>query len=370
MTKKRHVFVGIIALTIALLATVWMNIASADSPNATVIVAPSSSIVQPGQGVTVTVSYDQITDINTTDHQVMLFFNPDVLQVVSWQVCNLGAECFMENAFVLDDIQNDIGRVLISQSHMGVGTDRTSGLVVTLQMTVTAMGESDFVVSDADSYFIPRNEFGEEYSPHLFDVTQVQARPDVYLSSSTYNVDEDAGPATITATLETTSTLPVTVTLATVAGGSATPGSDYVSRTEQLIFGVGVTQTLFTLPITDDGELEGLETVNLELSAPQNADLGTPITAILNIIDDETAGVAVDAAVSALLDDPGATVTYTVRVTNTGTAIDSYDLAASGAWMPTVQASAGPLGSDAFEDVTVEVQSRSTRPAASAPSQR
>jgi hypothetical protein len=70
-----------------------------------------------------------------------------------------------------------------------------------------------------------------------------------------------------------------------------------------------------------------------------------------------TTGVTVEPATAALMGDPGATVTYTLRITNTGVYTDSYDIAVTGHAWPTV-AVPNPLpdlGPDAGADVTVRV---------------
>ncbi|MFN2129743.1 MAG: Calx-beta domain-containing protein, partial [Anaerolineae bacterium] len=67
------------------------------------------------------------------------------------------------------------------------------------------------------------------------DVLQDPITPTLQFSSSTYSVDEDAGPALITVTLVPTSTDPVTVTYAIVPG-TATPGSDYTGTGGTLSF--------------------------------------------------------------------------------------------------------------------------------------
>jgi autotransporter-associated beta strand protein len=78
------------------------------------------------------------------------------------------------------------------------------------------------------------------------------------------------------------------VTVATVAGGTATAGTDYTPITGTLIFVPGQTSGRFAVPILDDKVDEPNETVNLELSSPTDgATLGTPDKAVLFINDDD-----------------------------------------------------------------------------------
>ncbi len=99
-------------------------------------------------------------------------------------------------------------------------------------------------------------------------------------SQPAYAVAENAGSATITVT-RTDSTLgTVTVNFAT-SNGTATAGLDYGSTAGTLTFGPGVTSQSFNVPILDDTLTEGIETVNLTLSAPTGGGtLGLQITVL------------------------------------------------------------------------------------------
>jgi hypothetical protein len=101
-------------------------------------------------------------------------------------------------------------------------------------------------------------------------------------------VDEDKGPALISTTLSAVSELTVTVTYGT-SNGSAIAGSDYVPANGTLTFEPGITTTqTFTVTIIDDMGEEPDETLSLTLSNPVSATLGTPDTATLTIVDDDT----------------------------------------------------------------------------------
>src|SRR5207249_5081302 len=74
--------------------------------------------------------------------------------------------------------------------------------------------------------------------------------------------------------------------------GTATAGSDYTATSGTLTFGAGVTSKIFAIPIVKDTLDESDETVNLTLSNPTGgATLGTPDTAVLTIIDNDSGGV-------------------------------------------------------------------------------
>ena len=74
----------------------------------------------------------------------------------------------------------------------------------------------------------------------------------------------------------------------TVAGGSATPGSDYVESDVTLTWAAGeIGQRSCTIPILDDSQDEPDETVIVELQDPTGASLGALTAATLTILDDD-----------------------------------------------------------------------------------
>jgi hypothetical protein len=106
----------------------------------------------------------------------------------------------------------------------------------------------------------------------------------VQFNSSSYSVYEEAGPATVIATLSAASDVMVTVDYAT-SDGTAEAGSDYVAASGTLTFAPGQMSQTFTVTVNNDTSDEPDETVNLTLSNPVNAVLGTPYTATLTIKD-------------------------------------------------------------------------------------
>ncbi len=114
-------------------------------------------------------------------------------------------------------------------------------------------------------------------------------------SRGIFFVNEDAGPATITVTLSAASSFTVTTDYAT-SDGTATAVSDYTAVSGTLTFAPGLTSQTFSVPILDDEIDEPAETVTLTLSGPVHAALGIPAVAVLTIVDDNDAPVAVDDA--------------------------------------------------------------------------
>jgi len=134
----------------------------------------------------------------------------------------------------------------------------------------------------------------------------------VQFSLTGYTVDESSASALITATRSGGSAGPVTVDYQT-ANGSATAGSDYSSASGTLTFGSGVLGQSFAVPITDDGSVEGPETVDLTLSnATGRLTLGARKTAVLTITDDEP-GVTLHFSAPGYTVTEGSLATLTVK---------------------------------------------------------
>jgi hypothetical protein len=99
------------------------------------------------------------------------------------------------------------------------------------------------------------------------------------------SVSQNAGNATITVNRTGGTDGVVHVQFAT-ADGTATAGQDYTSESGTLTFADGQASNTFTVPVMNDSQVEGNETVKLTLSNPDgDATLGNPSTAILSIKD-------------------------------------------------------------------------------------
>ena len=149
-------------------------------------------------------------------------------------------------------------------------------------------------------------------------------------SSATYSIGENGGSATITVVRDGGTAGSVTVDYAT-SDGSATAGADYTAASGTLTFAQGEASKTFTVPILDDGNAETDETVNLTLTnATGGATLGTVPTAVLTIIDNDTASsgpgtLQFSAASYSEAEDAGnATITVTRTGGSTGSVSVSY----------------------------------------------
>ncbi|MGI8918728.1 MAG: beta strand repeat-containing protein [Pyrinomonadaceae bacterium] len=123
----------------------------------------------------------------------------------------------------------------------------------------------------------------------------------VQFSSATYTVTEASGVVTISVTRTGGASGAASVDFATVAGGSATGGAsctagvDYINTSGTFNWADNdfATKT-FNVTLCSDGVVEGSETVNLALSNPTGATLGTPSSAVLTILNSVTFGSAVN----------------------------------------------------------------------------
>jgi subtilisin family serine protease len=120
--------------------------------------------------------------------------------------------------------------------------------------------------------------FGSPYTATL----TILANDALLFGSSTYYVQENAGAASITVKLSGPSSVPVSVDYA-LSNGTGSGDSDYVASSGTLAFATGETSKSFSVPIIDDILAEPNETINLQLSNPLNAGLGSPSTAIITI---------------------------------------------------------------------------------------
>ena len=107
----------------------------------------------------------------------------------------------------------------------------------------------------------------------------------VQLTTSSFQVAEDAITATVTVTRTGGSDGAASVHYAT-GGGTATAGSDYVATSGTVSWTSGdAAPKSFPVTILNDNLAEGNETIGLTLSNAQGAALGSPSSALLTIID-------------------------------------------------------------------------------------
>jgi hypothetical protein len=112
-------------------------------------------------------------------------------------------------------------------------------------------------------------------------------------SADTYAAHENQSEATLAVERIGGSSGAVAVSYV-VIGGSAQVGNDYALISGKLDFADGETRKTFGVPLRDDSEIEGDETIIMLLHAVTGgATLGTRQTAIVTIVDDETSNVGI-----------------------------------------------------------------------------
>ncbi len=108
-------------------------------------------------------------------------------------------------------------------------------------------------------------------------------------NQAVYTVNESNAVARVTVIRTNGNQGAVSVSIQT-SGGTATPTVDYTPVSTVLNFPSGVTVRTIDIPILQDTIVEGTETVGLLLSSQTGGtSIGTPGTALLQIIDDEVA---------------------------------------------------------------------------------
>lgn len=147
-------------------------------------------------------------------------------------------------------------------------------------------------VNAGDPAFTPPPTTDQRSLPRVsdgrIDIGSVEiATGTLQFSSPTYSVSEDGVTATITVTRVGGSDGAVSVSYAT-SDGTATQPADYLPAAGTLNWADGDTAPkTFQVTIVDDLLVEGSQTVNLTLSAPVGAALGSPATAVLTIVDND-----------------------------------------------------------------------------------
>jgi uncharacterized protein (TIGR03118 family) len=140
---------------------------------------------------------------------------------------------------------------------------------------------------DVDTLYFSAGTGDEDHG--IFGKLQPAAPAGVLLqfSSATYTVNESGGSATITVTRTGDLSQTATVKFATF-DGTASQQKDYVGTAGTLSFAAGEVSKTFSVLIVDDAIPEADETVNLILSNPTGAGLGSQSTAVLTIKDNDS----------------------------------------------------------------------------------
>ncbi len=181
----------------------------------------------------------------------------------------------------------NLNSALLAVTHIAATSAGTSFTII--QTTAGVSGQfsglpegATVVAQDGTTFMISYQGNGGENV--VLTQVGVAAKPgQLSFDAATYTATEGGANAKITVTRINGSGGSVTVAYAT-GGGTAVAGQDYTSVSGTLTFGAGVTSQSFTVPILNNGQSGGSETVNLALSSPAGgATLGNPASAVLTI---------------------------------------------------------------------------------------
>src|SRR5438477_1556417 len=211
---------------------------------------------------------------------------------------------------------------------------------ITLTAVHDALDEADETVIVDISNVTNGTESGTQQVTAI--ITDDDSPPTVAFSAATSSGAESTTAVSVPVSLSSASSKSITVNYA-VSGGSATGGGvDYTLASGTLTFAPGVTNQNISIDIVDDALDEANETIQVALSNPTNATLGTTTTHTYTITDnDAPPTVTLDLSGSPMAESGGsATVTatlsslsgqtVTVNLAFSGTATVTSDYTRSG----------------------------------------
>ena len=109
------------------------------------------------------------------------------------------------------------------------------------------------------------------------------------LGSTTIIMDEGDGDAVLTVTLSAAPAGDELVSVfVDIEGGAAAAGTDYAAEDAVLVFDELRTTASIVIPVVEEGEIEGDESFTVTLTSPVGCTLGTPTTATIKILDNDT----------------------------------------------------------------------------------
>ena len=122
-------------------------------------------------------------------------------------------------------------------------------------------------------------------------LTIINVNSDVSFSANAFSVIKNAvgGNAIISLVRNGSSVGPISVDFTTTGTGNALPGVDYTPVNTTVVFADGQTNQTASVPIINNGLVEGNTTVGLALSNPNNTFVVNPSTAVLTIVDNNRA---------------------------------------------------------------------------------
>ena len=122
---------------------------------------------------------------------------------------------------------------------------------------------------------------------HTYTITGNDSASSLSIADAA-TLDESAAIQTLTVSLSPASSSVVTVDYA-LSGGTATSGTDFAFASGTLSFAAGDTSKTISVPVIQDSDVEGDETVIIGLSNPTGGAVTSDASVTLTITDDDAA---------------------------------------------------------------------------------
>lgn len=184
--------------------------------------------------------------------------------------------------------QGGVDYTVAAEGVLGWNDGETGSRTITISIVDDAATESNETIS-----FVLRDPTGGavlDRSVTVLTIVDNEGPATVSFAQSSYTVNEAAGTVTFTVLRRGTQDTAISVNYATT-DASARAGADYVFAAGTLTFAPGVSSQTITITVTNDTDVEGDETLNVVLDNPSGAVLGTPMTAGVTIVDNDSASV-------------------------------------------------------------------------------
>ena len=166
----------------------------------------------------------------------------------------------------------------------------SGGGVIQTSSTAGNANEAIAVALNPGTYYLQVYQAAPNQSTNYLLSTSTVAQPtgSIALGQTLFTVSE--GGSFVTIPIERTGDSAGTATVDyTTVNATAIAGQDYTKVSGTLTFANGETSKTVTIPILNDGLVEGTETFNFAMDATTGASLGISRTATITIVDDDAA---------------------------------------------------------------------------------
>ncbi len=140
--------------------------------------------------------------------------------------------------------------------------------------------------SDGSNVVRLTNNPASDINPAVQPLASAATLGSVQFSASAYSLSEGQRTLDISVT-RTGGTGTAAVDITTI-NGTASDRTDYTAITRTLRFAAGETSKIVRLSVIDDLFIEGDESLTVSLSGPVNTVIGTPATAVVTIVDNDS----------------------------------------------------------------------------------